>query len=88
METMKLNLAAMANELGHTMQDALSDTGMFQDMLDKSFDRLSLIDDEGLSLEDTMGILRDLVRESRTCACLPCTFATSSAAPRRRSGAA
>ncbi|HDX8453804.1 GGDEF domain-containing protein [Aeromonas hydrophila] len=65
METMKLNLAAMANELGHTMQDALSDTGMFQDMLDKSFDRLSLIDDEGLSLEDTMGILRDLVRESR-----------------------
>jgi len=65
MEAMKLNLAAMANELGHSMQDAISDTGMFQDMLDKSFDKLSRIDDEGFSLEDTMGILRELVRESR-----------------------
>ena len=65
MEAMKLSLAAMANELGHSMQDAISDTGMFQEMLDKSFDKLSRIDDEGLSLEDTMGILRDLVRESR-----------------------
>jgi len=59
MEAMKLNLAAMANELGHSMQDAISDTGMFQEMLDKSFDKLSRIDDEGFSLEDTMG------RESR-----------------------
>ncbi|MFM5563566.1 GGDEF domain-containing protein [Aeromonas veronii] len=65
MEAMKLSLAAMANELGHSMQDALSDTGMFQEMLDKSFDKLSRIDDEGFSLEDTMGILRELVRESR-----------------------
>lgn len=65
MEAMKLSLAAMANELGHSMQDAISDTGMFQEMLDKSFDKLSKIDDEGLSLEDTMGILRELVRESR-----------------------
>ncbi|WP_204448583.1 GGDEF domain-containing protein, partial [Aeromonas veronii] len=65
MEAMKLSLAAMANELGHSMQDAISDTGMFQEMLDKSFDKLSKIDDEGFSLEDTMGILRELVRESR-----------------------
>ncbi|MDO2436441.1 GGDEF domain-containing protein [Aeromonas veronii] len=65
MEAMKLSLAAMANELGYSMQDAISDTGMFQEMLDKSFDKLSRIDDEGFSLEDTMGILRELVRESR-----------------------
>ncbi|EKP0312121.1 GGDEF domain-containing protein [Aeromonas veronii] len=65
MEAMKLSLAAMANELGHSMQDTISDTGMFQEMLDKSFDKLSRIDDEGFSLEDTMGILRELVRESR-----------------------
>ncbi|MGL5814377.1 MAG: GGDEF domain-containing protein [Aeromonas sp.] len=65
METMKLNLAAMANELSHSMQDALVDTGQFQAMLDKSFDKLSLIDDEGISLDDTMAILRELVRESR-----------------------
>jgi len=65
MEAMKLNLVAMANELGHSMQDALVDTGQFQAMLDKSFDKLSLIDDEGLSLDDTMAILRELVRESR-----------------------
>ena len=65
MEAMKLNLVAMANELGHSMQDALVDTGQFQAMLDKSFDKLNLIDDEGLSLDDTMAILRELVRESR-----------------------
>jgi len=65
MEAMKLNLAAMANELSHSMQDAISDTGLFQEMLDKSFGKLSKIDDEGLSLEDTMKILRELVRESR-----------------------
>ncbi|WP_042013582.1 GGDEF domain-containing protein [Aeromonas fluvialis] len=65
MEAMKLNLAAMASELSHSMQDAISDTGMFQNMLDKNFDKLSKIDDKGLSLEDTMGILRELVRESR-----------------------
>ena len=65
MEAMKFNLAAMTNELGHSMQDALVGTGQFQAMLDKSFGKLSLIDDEGLSLEDTMGILRELVRESR-----------------------
>ncbi|PJC91472.1 GGDEF domain-containing protein [Aeromonas lusitana] len=64
-ETMKLNLAAMANELSHSMQDAISDTGQFQAVLDKSFDRLSRIDDDGLSLDDTMAILRELVRESR-----------------------
>ena len=68
MEAMKLSLAAMANELGHSMQDAISDTGMFQEMLDKSFDKLSRIDDEGFSLEDTMGILRELVRGIEGCA--------------------
>ena len=52
-------------------------------MLDKSFDKLSLIDDEGLSLEDTMGILRELVRESRKCACPP---ALSQPAQQRREG--
>ncbi|MBP4041887.1 MULTISPECIES: GGDEF domain-containing protein [Aeromonas] len=65
LEEMKLSLAAMANELGSSMHDALVDTGQFQAMLDKSFDKLSLIDDEGLSLDDTMAILRELVRESR-----------------------
>lgn len=65
LEEMRLSLAAMANELGSSMHDALVDTGQFQAMLDKSFDKLSLIDDEGLSLDDTMAILRELVRESR-----------------------
>ncbi|PJG58237.1 GGDEF domain-containing protein [Aeromonas cavernicola] len=65
MEAVKLNLSAMANELGHSMQDAISETGQFQQMLDKSVGRLSQIDDEGLSFDETMGILRELVRESR-----------------------
>lgn len=65
LEAVKLNLATMTTQIAQTMQDALADTGLFQDVLDKSFGKLNQIDEEGLSLEDTMGVLRELVRESR-----------------------
>ncbi|MGL4716171.1 MAG: GGDEF domain-containing protein [Aeromonas sp.] len=64
-EAMKIHLASMASELGHSMQGAISDTGIFQEMLDSRFGQLSQLDEQKLSLEDTMGILRDLVRKSR-----------------------
>lgn len=65
LETVRFNLATMTTQIAQTMQDALTDTGCFQDMLDKSFGKLGQIDEEGLSLEETMGVLRELVRESR-----------------------
>lgn len=65
LESAKLNLASMATQLARTMQDTLADTGQFEQMLDKNFTRLDQIDEAHLSLEDTLGVLRDLVRESR-----------------------
>ncbi|QFI53628.1 GGDEF domain-containing protein [Aeromonas simiae] len=65
LESAKQNLASVANEFAHSVQDALADTGLFQDMLDRNFSKLGQIEEEGLSLEETMGVLRELVRESR-----------------------
>lgn len=64
-EIMKQSLEAMVTEINNSMQDTLSGTGEFQAMLDKSFSRLMKIDDEGLSIEETMSLVRELVQGSR-----------------------
>jgi diguanylate cyclase len=64
-DTMKQSLEAMVTEITASMQDTLSGTGEFQAMLDKSFSRLMKIDDEGLSIEETMSLVRELVQGSR-----------------------
>lgn len=61
----KQSLTAMVQELSHTMMDALSDTEIFQGVLTKSFDQLETAEQNGLSLDDTMKLVRDLIRESR-----------------------
>ena len=64
-DTMKLSLEAMVTEINASMQDTISDTGDFQAMLDKSFSRLMQLDEEGLSIDETMGLVRELVQGSR-----------------------
>ena len=64
-DTMKQSLEAMVTEINNSMQDTLSGTGEFQAMLDKSFSRLMKIDDEGLSIEETMSLVRELVQGTR-----------------------
>ena len=64
-DTMKLSLEAMVTEINASMQDTISDTGDFQAMLDKSFSRLMQLDEEGLSIDVTMGLVRELVQGSR-----------------------
>ena len=64
-DTMKQSLEAMVTEINASMQDTLSGTGEFQAMLDKSFSRLMKIEDEGLSIEETMSLVRELVQGSR-----------------------
>ncbi|MFC3912792.1 GGDEF domain-containing protein [Pseudaeromonas sharmana] len=61
-ENMKQSLEAMVSELGASMHDTLSDTGDFQTMLDKSFGRLQKFDDEGMSIEETISLVRELVQ--------------------------
>ncbi len=64
-DTMKQSLEAMVTEITASMQDTISDTGDFQAMLDKSFSRLMQLDEEGLSIDETMGLVRELVQGSR-----------------------
>ena len=64
-DTMKQSLEAMVSEINASMQDTISGTGEFQAMLDKSFSRLMRLDDEGLSIDETMGLVRELVQGSR-----------------------
>lgn len=59
------SLEAMLLELGSTMQDTLSDTGQFQQVLENNFAKLSRVESEGLSIDETMGLVRELLQGSR-----------------------
>ncbi len=61
MDTMKQSLEAMVTELDTSMQDTLNGTGNFQSVLDKSFNKLLKFEDEGLSIEETVALVRELV---------------------------
>ena len=62
MDTMKQSLEAMVTELDTSMQDTLNGTGNFQSVLDKSFNKLLKFEDEGLSIEETVALVRELVK--------------------------
>ncbi len=55
----------MMQELSHTMSDTLSNAETFQGVLSNTFTKLETAEREGLSLENTMTLVRDLIRESR-----------------------
>ena len=60
-ETMKQSLEAMVTELNTNMRDTINDTDDFQVMLEKSFGKLMKFEDEGLSIEETVALVRELV---------------------------
>ncbi len=47
------------------MNDTLTDTSAFSEMIDKSFEDLSRVDNESLSIDEVMSLVRQLVSESR-----------------------
>ncbi len=63
--SMKQSLEALALELSASMQDTLNDTSTFQTQLDRCFDRLLNEEDAGLSIDETINLVRDLVQGSR-----------------------
>lgn len=65
MAQLKQSLTAMVQEISHSMTDTLSNTEVFQGVLTKSFSKLETAEQDGLSLEETMTLVRELVRESR-----------------------
>ncbi|UXI02099.1 GGDEF domain-containing protein [Photobacterium sp. TY1-4] len=65
MVQLRQSLTAMMQELSHTMSDTLSSTESFQGVLDATFNQLERAERDGLSLEDTMKLVRTLLEESR-----------------------
>ncbi|MEZ8096904.1 GGDEF domain-containing protein [Photobacterium swingsii] len=62
---LKQSLTLMMQEVSHSMTDTLTETESFQLNLDKGFTKLESAEREGLSLEETMGLVRGLIKESR-----------------------
>lgn len=62
---LRTSLELLLNEVSHSMQDTLVDAQDFQQMIDKNFDSLSRVEDEGLSFEEVMEVVRSLISESK-----------------------
>ncbi|MEH6462436.1 MAG: GGDEF domain-containing protein [Shewanella psychromarinicola] len=61
---MRKNLDAMVCELSQSLKDTNSDTETFQTQIDKDFKKLSNLENQGFSLEQVIGIVRNIVKES------------------------
>ncbi|RJG50627.1 GGDEF domain-containing protein [Motilimonas pumila] len=59
------SLELLLNEAAHSMSDTLADSSAFQDKIEKCFDGLSRVEDEGLSFEEVMELVRTVVSESK-----------------------
>ncbi len=64
-QQLRISLEKLMTEVFHSMNDTLVNTSTFQDKIDKSFDNLLRVEDEGLSFEEVMGLVRNLISESK-----------------------
>ncbi|EGA64250.1 GGDEF domain-containing protein [Vibrio brasiliensis] len=65
MRELRANIEILVNEVASSMTDTLSDTSDFSQLIDKSFDNLERVEDEAMSIEEVMTVIRQLVAESR-----------------------
>ncbi|WP_110458906.1 GGDEF domain-containing protein [Shewanella algidipiscicola] len=61
---MRQNLEAMTLELSQSLKDTNHDAKGFQKRIDHNFEQLNRIDEEGVSLEKVLGLVRNLAKES------------------------
>ncbi|MDX1282083.1 GGDEF domain-containing protein [Shewanella colwelliana] len=61
---MRQNLEAMTVELAQSLKDTNHDATRFQKRVDNNFNKLNKIEEEGVSLEKVLGLVRNLVKES------------------------
>ncbi|MCL1143001.1 GGDEF domain-containing protein [Shewanella gaetbuli] len=61
---LKQNLDAMVCELSQSLKDTNADTSSFQAQIDKDFSQLTDIETKGFSLEQVIGVVRSIVKES------------------------
>ncbi|UPQ90076.1 GGDEF domain-containing protein [Vibrio sinaloensis] len=64
MRDLRANIEILVSEVSSSMADTLSDTSQFSDMIDKSFDNLKRVENETMSMEEVMTVVRQLVSES------------------------
>ncbi|WP_087025867.1 GGDEF domain-containing protein [Thaumasiovibrio subtropicus] len=64
LDQVKQSLEAMTIDMSHTMTDTLSDTQSFKGAINRTFQRLAKAEQQGLSLEETMTLVRELLQES------------------------
>ncbi len=65
LEELKTNVEVLLGEVSSSMSDTITDTSSFSDMVDKSFNKLEKVEDNSLSIEEVMNVVRQLVVESR-----------------------
>lgn len=58
------NLDTMTNDLSSSLHDTLNDTNEFDRMLNKCFNELASVEEDGFSIEKTLAAVRDLVKET------------------------
>ncbi|OOF23584.1 GGDEF domain-containing protein [Salinivibrio proteolyticus] len=66
MSALKQSLESMMTEMSHSMSDTLQDTDAFQSVLDRTFEQLARVEDEGLSIDETIAVVRNVVKDSQS----------------------
>lgn len=62
---MRESVEAMLIELGQSIHDTHNDASNFQNSIDKTFSSLHRVEDEGWSIEEVMGLIRELDGDSK-----------------------
>ncbi len=62
---LRQNVELLVHEISSSMDDTLSDTSAFSQVIDKSFANLEKVQNENLSIDEAMGVIRQLVSESK-----------------------
>jgi len=65
MHELRASIEVLVTEVASSMTDTIADTSAFSEMIDKSFGELSQVDNEGMSIDEVMSLVRQLVSESR-----------------------
>ncbi|WP_261883957.1 GGDEF domain-containing protein [Vibrio pelagius] len=62
---LRANLELLVSEVSSSMNDTLTDTSAFSEMIDKSFEDLSQVENNSMSIDEVMSLVRQLVSESQ-----------------------
>lgn len=76
---LRQSIDAMITEFNQTVKDTRHETNGFRDAMDKSLDGLKKVESEGFSVEETMAMVRNLVKEGQKIRNSTLTFSAAMA---------